>query len=189
MTEIKFRVWDKQKLKWFPLTYPKNSPSSGVWINNVGELFEIRPGLGLPCALNKDVYETQFYTGLKDKNGKEIYKGDIVQVSQFNGIYNFNGIAQIVWSLFRYTIEPITPTSSYNLINYDSSYFEKEITWYEAFCKLCKRWRGGRRTEKFIGPCTCGSICFDYKETISYSNLLEVIGNIFDNPELLEKKD
>ena len=59
MREIKFRVWDKQK-KFMIKT---------VTIQNLTYKF----------ASNKDHIFLQ-YTGLKDKNGKEIYEGDIVYI-------------------------------------------------------------------------------------------------------------
>ena len=59
MREIKFRAWGK--------AYNGNVPSRW-WTEHLSGWLE-----------NRDVFAVMQYTGLKDKNGREIYEGDIVQ--------------------------------------------------------------------------------------------------------------
>ena len=59
MREIKFRAWDKEK----------NEITTTICIG----------GLHIPYNSNPNNYILMQYTGLKDKNGKEIYEGDIVR--------------------------------------------------------------------------------------------------------------
>jgi len=69
MRKIKFRVWDKEDKEWIDVEY-----------TIVGALRNVENWDG-DCVLMQ-------YTGLKDKNGKEIYEGDVYKV-EYNDTYDF----------------------------------------------------------------------------------------------------
>jgi uncharacterized phage protein (TIGR01671 family) len=131
MRVIKFRAWDKLGHTWLTADKLLNPIFSGDMVNFTLEdnyVFSIR----------QDGIELMQYTGLLDKNGKEIYEGDVVQ----------------------YRVSPShTPYA----------YHKAQVTFeHGAFTPL---------------PGYAGSDDLSDFHNTSY----EVIGNIYENPEILNK--
>ncbi len=65
MREIKFRIWHKKGKEWCGILHPNETIS--------------------PYSLEYEQEDLVFcqFTGLKDSNGKEIYEGDILSITEY----------------------------------------------------------------------------------------------------------
>ena len=81
MREIKFKVWDIDEKCWIPTEI--------CHLDSNGKLWTYEPSEGR-WIIETISYEIVFYTGKKDKNGKQIFKGNIWERSGTICLVTFN---------------------------------------------------------------------------------------------------
>jgi uncharacterized phage protein (TIGR01671 family) len=133
MREIKFRAWDKKaKNMWRVLRLPLSFLGGALLLHSYYD-----NGETMQEDKNIDDYILMQFTGLKDKNGKELFEGDIVKVF-VSDIPEISGIFEVIW---------------------DSPMF------------------------RLVRELSLG------KHFLPMNFEMEVIGNIYENPELLKKEE
>lgn len=134
MREFKFRAWVREEDERY--SHMVDSPRSIITI--LEHILMVGRPMGFSDCDSRpypERYVLMQYTGLKDKNGREIYEGDIVLYDR--NIHKDIDTAKfkVVWAKDRYVLQEIK-----------HKYYIDDVTW----------------------------------------ELVEVIGNIYENPELME---
>jgi len=88
MREIKFRAWDARNHKMFIPSELIHPPLEVGYFDDSG------------CPKGMNNAPLMQYTGLKDKNGKEIYEGDIVELYKYQGeaLYCVTLVIAVKWN-------------------------------------------------------------------------------------------
>lgn len=129
MREIKFRAWDGERLR---------KVNTIGWVDEIVD-FVTTPRYSGPA----EDFSLMQYTGLKDKNGVEIYEGDVLTLK-----YPRDRRYTVTAKVIRGT------QISAMVLKFEDGFTTEEIPLYK----------------------------------ISAEHNLEVIGNIYENPELLERE-
>ena len=154
---FKFRFWDKEARTM------QKSPR-----------IELRQRLSLDTIFNDDRVIFMQCTGLKDKNGKLIYEGDIIVIPNQYPFYDYKNKEDMKQNL-NSTAGEIKGESILNYIGIVEWIYSQ---WQYVYHCVNPNKRG------ISEGVNRGLNDFGFDET--ESTCYEVIGNIYENPELLE---
>lgn len=150
----KFKIWDKTEKKFLPLDSKTENTDSWISIDNTG-VYLVERDNARDVAFFTDITEDVIIlqcTGLRDKNGKEICDGDILNLYVSSK------------KLYRYQVK--YEIGSFMLVSQDEIFDFKNV-WNDNMYPLSQ-------------------LYFEYQNEENCIDQCEVVGNIYENPELLE---
>lgn len=162
MKRPKFKVWDKQGNCWYqPVYQAYEGKLHCLMIGLSGDFMaHTMAGIEHESCWPNDRYDLVQYTGLEDKHGREIYQGDIVLHDRTVLAHDYNG-------------EPAFP--EYRYIRWGHITIRPSCGVTINGHRVIEDYATGETIEmdKWNGNPGC------------YAEFAEVIGNIYENPELL----
>lgn len=107
MREIKFRVWNKQSKKM--VYYNEDCSAPDMTLNGV----LLHHGTGTNLSY---MYELEQFTGLHDKNGKEIYAHSLIKV--------VDEIREVIWHFNRWVMKNVKTGRIQEFRQIDQNFYE-----------------------------------------------------------------
>lgn len=87
-----FKIWDKKENNWL-------SDRENCYVDEDGQVFSHNSGYGGGWMQRHDDAVVVWRTGKKDKNGVEIYAGDIVRYSNWNTVDGLSPLGTGNWKI------------------------------------------------------------------------------------------